>query len=423
MRYLIYTIIVAIDLYAIFLHTPSHKTLQVKAPLLDTHYEAMMALEYLNRLRTHAGMAPYASGRILTQAAQNHADYLVRHHQKGHFETPHTSGFTGKLPVERVISAGYKVAFVTENVTNNSLDYKDAVDSLFSAIYHRFGFLDFQSDEIGIGVAQDRQDTDFNAYVFDAGMHALNAACGDKSYNGNERYAFKVCVDPAHRILERRLLEILNSQKIASKKIVLYPYDGQQDVPPVFYDEAPDPLPDYEVSGFPVTIAFNDYYIRQANVRSISLYGPDGREIPSKILYWKNDPNHMLKKNQYALMPLTRLSYGTTYRAELRYEHGGKRVIKKWTFRTRELPKPHFVITQKGQSVTIEPHTTYTLYFPPKNRHDRLGDLHFPADLKVRFLDFNTVQIRLDSDNTDPFTFKSDAHEVKITVRREPKKS
>ena len=415
MRYFLYAVIVAIDLYAIFLNTPSAKTFQIKAPAMDTAYEETMALEYLNRLRSGAGMATYTTSNILTKAAQNHANYLVANHQNGHYETPGKPGFTGKMPHERAIAAGYKVAMLTENVTNNSLNYKDAIDNLFSAIYHRFGFLDFVSDEIGIAVAQDRKDTDFNAFVFDMGVRDLHAACAGESYSGAERYAYKICVDPAHRILERKLLDILSVQKKASKPIVVYPYDNQDDVPPVFYNETPDPLPDYDVSGFPVTIQFNDYYLKQANVRSISLYDPKGREIKSKILYHRNDPNHMMKPGQYALLPLTRLAYDTRYKVVLVYEHGKQKIEKVWHFQTRKLPKPYFIITQ-NQTLKIKPYTTYSLYFPPKNRHDVLGSLHFPADLKVRFLDQNTVQIRLESDNSEPFLFESGDKKVHIEV-------
>jgi hypothetical protein len=415
MRYLLYAIIVVIDLYAIWLPASS-KTFEIKPPVMDTAYEETMALEYLNALRQNAGMAPYATSEILTKAAKNHATYLITNHEAGHYETKGKPGFTGKMPYERAIHAGYKVAMLTENVTNNSLNYKDAIDNLFSAIYHRFGFLDFISDEIGIGVAQDRKDTDYNAFVFDMGVHDLNEACSGKSYSGPDRYAYKICVDPLHRIQERRLLKILSAQKIASKAVVLYPYDGQDDVPPVFYNETPDPLPDYDVSGFPITVQFNDYYIRQASVHSISLFDPDGNELKSKILYDKNDPNHMMKPGQYALLPLTRLAYDTTYSVVLKYTSGGKKIEKRWHFHTRKLPKPYFVIDKNHQKITIKPGTAYTLYFPPHNAHDTLDNLHFPADVRVRFLDQNTIQLKLESKNREPFTFKSGERAVQIEV-------
>ncbi len=417
MRYILYIIIVAIDLYAIFLHNPSSRTFEIKAPVMNCFYESSMALEYLNTLRTRAGMPPYTTGAILTKAAQNHSDYLVAHHQNGHFEEPGLSGFTGKIPHERAIAAGYRVAMLTENVSVNALDYKDSVDGLFAAVYHRFGFLDFQSDEIGIGVSQDPDDTDYNAFVYDMGVKALNDACSGPDYDGAERYAYKVCVDPAHKIRESRLLQILNASKVASKPIVIYPYENQTDVPPVFYDETPDPLPGYEVSGFPVTVQFNDYYIKGAAVHAISLFGPDGKELPSKILYAGNDPHHMLKKGYFALLPLHRLAYGTQYKVVLDYSSGGKHTRKVWHFKTRELPEPAITIAGDEKHVTIEPHRTYTLYFKPRNPHDRLTSLHFPADLKVRFLDLNTVQIRLQSDNRAPFTLKSGDRRVDFSVR------
>ncbi len=415
MRYLLYAIIVVIDLYAIWL-PPASRTFQIKPPVMDTAYEETMALKYLNTLRQNAGMAAYSTSDILTKAAKNHASCLITNHETGHYEKSGKPGFTGKMPHERAIHAGYRVPMLTENVTNNSIDYKDAIDNLFSAIYHRFGFLDFISDEIGIGVAQDPKDTAYNAFVFDMGVHALNEACSGESYSGPNRYAYKICVDPQHRIEERRLLAILSAQKIASKPIVVYPYDGQSDVPPVFYNETPDPLPDYDVSGFPITIQFNDYYIKEAQVRSISLFDPSGKEIKSKILYDKNDSNHLMKPGQYALLPLTRLAYDTTYRVVLHYKSHGKEVIKRWQFHTRKLKQPAFVIKKMNGKITIKPHTTYTLYFPPQNRHDTLGDLRFPADVRVKYLDQNTLQLKLESDNRASFTLKSGERAVEIEV-------
>lgn len=416
MRYLIYAIIVVIDLYAIFLDVPQKQTVHIKAPLLDIAYEEKMALQYLNTLRTNAGMAPYQTSPILKKTADNHATYLIANNATGHYEEEGKKHYTGEMPYQRAIAAGYQVSMLTENVTNNSLNYKDAIDNLFAAIYHRFGFLDFISDEIGIAVAQDPQNTEVNTYVFDMGIHRLNQACSGKSYSGAERYAYKICLDPTHKIREKTLLDILNAKKIASKTIIVYPYDGQTDVPPVFYNETPDPLPDYDVSGFPISIQFNDAHIKQADVRDISLYTPEGEKVKSKVLYDQNDPNKLLKPGQFALLPLTRLKYDTRYKVVLTYAHEGKITQKVWHFHTRKLPEPAFVITQNKQALKIKPHTTYTLYFKPQNRHDVLGDLHFPADVKVNLLDQNTIQLRLDSENTEPFDLTSEDKEIHFKV-------
>ncbi len=393
------------------------KTVEIKASVLDIEYEKSMALDYLNTLRQKAGMSKYLYNKDLEKAATAHALYLIKNKTLGHYESPGKKGFVGKTPKHRVLKMGYNVGFVTENVSNDSLDYKDSIDGLFSAIYHRFGFLDFQSDEIGIGIAQDPKDTNRKAYVYNMGIYELNNLCSQKSYSGNKRYLYKVCKDPNHKIEKSAFSNAMNAKKSTAKKIVIYPYNNQKDVPPAFYKESPDPLPEYDVSGFPVSFQFNDYFFKNAKLTSLSLFDPNNKEVDAKILYKKNDPNGMIKKNQYALFPLKRLSYDTTYKVSATYTSNGKKYKKEWSFTTKKLPKPFFIIKKNRSKITISPKITYTLYFEPLNAHDILNGMHFPADLKVKFLDQNTIEIKLVSNIKDSFQLKSGNKIVEVDVK------
>ncbi len=394
------------------------KIIEIKAEPLDMEFEKSMAFDYLNTLRQKAGLSKYIYNEHLEKAANSHALYLVRNKALGHYENDSSKNFTGKTPKDRVLFAGYNSTFVIENVSNDSLNYKDSIDGLFSAIYHRFGFLDFQSDEIGIGVAQNPKDPDIKAYVYNMGIYELNDLCSQKSYDGVKSYLYKICKNPDHKIKESSFHKAMNAKKASSQKIVVYPYDRQENVPPAFYKESPDPLPEYDVSGFPVSFQFNDYFFQNAKLTSLSLFDQNAKEVDAKILYHKNDPNNLIKKHQYALLPLKRLSYDMEYKVSATYTSDGKNYTKEWNFKTKKLPKPFFIIKKDRSKITISPDIEYTLYFEPLNAHDVLNGMRFPADLKIKFLDQNTIRIKLVSNKKESFKLISGNKTVEVSVRQ-----
>ncbi len=416
MRFFVLLILSSLCVYAFWFDSPKPKTIEIKAPPMDVAYEKSMALDYLNTLRQETGMSRYITNKILQKAAMTHANYLIQNHKLGHFEKEGARGFTGETPKQRALQAGYQVGMITENVSVNVLDYKDSIDELFSAIYHRFGFLDFQSDEIGIGIVQNPKDTNQNAFVYDMGIYELDDLCTQRSYDGDEKYVYHICKNPNHRIEEQTFHSLFQLRKSASKKLIIYPYDKQDNVPPAFYNESPDPLPEYDVSGFPISIQFNDYYFKHSRLTTFALYTMDDEEIPAKVLDVKNDPNHMFKPNQYALFPYKRLDYDTPYKVVVTYRADGKNATKEWHFRTKKLPKPFFIITKNQAHIKIKPHTLYTLYFKPVDSHDLLKDLHFPADVEIRFLDQNTITLKLTSNNTESFEVKSGVKTLHVEI-------
>jgi hypothetical protein len=383
--------------------SPTIKIIEIKAPLMNTRYEKDMALDYLNSLRQHAGMPYYFANKLLDTAALSHAWYIIKNHTQGHYEIPSEVDFTGETPKQRILHTNYQVGMISENVTTNTPTYKDSIDGLFAAIYHRFGFLDFQTDEIGIGIAQDLDDTNRNAFVYDMGVYELNDLCTQKSYSGTASYVYHVCKDSNQRIRKDLFYQALRFKKSQIKKIVIYPYDGQKDIFPAFYEETPDPLPDFDVSGFPASIQFNDYYFKHIKLISFSLFGPSGKRIKSRILDKQNDPNLRFKKGQYALFPLQRLAYNTRYKVLVRYKLDEKTDEKIWHFTTRKLLKPFSIIQGNTGDIIIKPKVAYVVYFKPSNSHDILKNLHFPRDVSVVFIDHNTIKITLYSSNKSAF--------------------
>lgn len=123
---------------------------------IDLNYEKSEALHLLNEIRESMGMNTLVHNDYLALAAQAHASYLVRNDVTSHNEIPGLLGFTGRTPADRALKAGYLSTQVSENLSTKNRDSQSSIDGLFSAIYHRFGFLDVGIDEIGVGAMQDR---------------------------------------------------------------------------------------------------------------------------------------------------------------------------------------------------------------------------------------------------------------------------
>ena len=292
------------------------------------------ALHYLNDIRSKSGLIAFKPNHILNKAAKAHARYLLKQQINTHFENSRYKGFVGKTPSARVVRYGYASQDVMENVSTNTKNVKGSVDYLFSAIYHRFAFLNFDKDEIGIGSADaTRKSGIIRAAVYDMGSSKLNSVC-KKSFplkNGS-MYMTQVCADNEKMIPLSLYQKNKNEVRQKNAKVVNFPYDGQKDVVPAFYKEFPDPLPGYEVSGYPVSIQFNPIYYEDKKIllNSFRLYDINGKRVKNtKVLTWKNDPNKRFKKGEFALMPLKRLEYGMTYTALFEAKVDGRKYTKK----------------------------------------------------------------------------------------------
>lgn len=111
--------------------------------------------------------------------------------------------------------------------------------------------------------------------------------------------------------------------------------------PTSFSSEYPDPLPDLEISGYPVSIHFNPYTTEDVHVFRFSLQRYDDvseQWLPvNKIrrLDQRSDPNHKFTSRQFAWFPLDPLSPRTTYRVEIGFSYNGEAETLRWAFETR----------------------------------------------------------------------------------------
>ncbi len=224
----------------------------------------------------------------------------------------------------------------------------------------------------------------------------MAAICRQRHTLRNGMYYYTdLCKERARKIPKRVYEETKAALRKANGRIVLYPYPGQQEVPPAFYNETPDPLPGYKVSGFPVSVQFNPYYFRKTEIRSFKLYDLSGKVVRSRLLSHATDPNGRLEPNEYALMPLVRLRYGTRYWAVLDAVLDGSRLHRSWSFTTRSADAPLYRIRGKKEKIAVKDAKRIWLYFVPRHKRDILKRVRHTEGLRVKFIDPNTLEVTL----------------------------
>lgn len=69
--------------------------------------EEVAAFDLLNAERSRCGFGLLTQNTALDTAAKAHASYMILNNQQSHSETSGLAGFTGVLPADRVLAAGY----------------------------------------------------------------------------------------------------------------------------------------------------------------------------------------------------------------------------------------------------------------------------------------------------------------------------
>ena len=365
------------------------------------HADLLQAYAYLNQLRLRAGMTPFSQNSQLEAAAFNHANYLADNFLQGHFEIEGMPGFTGATPSNRTAHAGYRSLVVSENVSSGESNSVDSIDGLMSAIYHRLGFLDFVTNEIGTGIAHVSTPQPHSAYVYNMGNSEYNALCDGQAFSGSGRFYFGIC-EPDIQVGATEFEQVALNAKGNNPNIVVWPTNDDNDVPPAFFEESPDPLPDYSVSGYPLSIQFNPLVFNDVNVLEFKLFRElDNSEIQlTRLLNQTTDPNGKLSALEYALFPLNRLEWNTTYRAQVKYtSHLGENILS-WRFKTRSVGVPLFTIAGQNEVLSIPPATsTFAVYVPPTDSVSEIGQISYQfqpgMNIETEFKDANTLQITL----------------------------
>jgi uncharacterized protein YkwD len=365
---------------------------------------------HMNSLRKQVSLNQYNRQSQLEQSALAHATWGVENDKEAHNESSGDTNYTGDTPQDRTKVAGYK----GYNSTGEVISYQDtdieSIDNLMSAIYHRFGLMRNDVDEIGFGFATDSSGSLNNSFVGNNGNSKISLVCQGVDFTGAGSYYSGIC-DPDIRIKASEYEEARDYWAGRNPVLTVWPPENSSDILPVFFEESPDPLPDYSVSGYPVSVQFNEINITSIQLSSFKIYENDsGTEITNtRLLDQGSDPNNKFSSHQFALFPLVRLTYGKTYRVELSYVQDGLAADKTWTFTTKSPGAIIHTITANGDSLTMNSGETVYIYIPPTSSYPTIGSCgyNYPTSTtpQMDFYDGNTLMIKNTGDSGDQIDY------------------
>ncbi|WP_346234893.1 CAP domain-containing protein [Lysinibacillus telephonicus] len=280
-------------------YSPSQgfEALQAEASGFTYTQDQQEALTYINSIRKEMGLSQLTLDPFLSEAAQNHANYLKTNGTAfGHDEVKGHSGFTGSTPSDRLKAVGYNPSGVTgEAISPSAITLKIGVDSLLYAPYHRTILLKQDLDTIGVG------------------------------YSGSSL-----------------VITTESDGKITSSsgtKEAMYPYDGQINVGTKFLgDEEPNPLKQfgirysgYVISYTPEVKVDEQGKIRISNFKNIKFTLKDNQGNIVPVFEETNTFGATLY-----FFPKDYLKTNTKYTANISYTNlsTGKDVNKTWSFTT-----------------------------------------------------------------------------------------
>lgn len=248
-------------------------------------------VERVNVHRKAAGLDPVAADPALSKGCAAHAVYLVVN-----VNHPSTKGL-GLHSEEPALPAYTKEG---ERAGRASVIYlgkegTDAVEGWMGSLLHRIPLLQSRLKKIGYGSAKG---------------------------------------GPAKSTV---VLDTTNGMGVGKDApYVLYPADGQKDVPLSYVEEIPDPIPESpdKKAGYPVTVIFAE----GALVKDVkaSLKNADGKEIEVWLSSPERPAHRDYQRNTVGLIAQEPLKSSTTYTVSVSARVTGKPWLKTWSFTTAE---------------------------------------------------------------------------------------
>jgi hypothetical protein len=223
----------------------------------------------------------------------------------------------------------------------------------------------------------------------------------DARYSDSGVY-YEMCVLPFK--LRADYLDTLDRrQQLLQPNLVVWPPDKSTGISPVFYEEVPDPLPDYSVSGYPLSVEVNPRVSGEVALKAFRLYREEeGGRVPvenTRLLDAQSDPNKRLSDRQFVLFPLDRLEWNTRYHAEVVLSLGGSIFEKRWSFTTSSTPAPLIQIGRLTQNLLLPMNREVVIYYPPTEHEpytlEKVVSFHGTGiELDFEGLDYNTARVR-----------------------------
>ncbi|MGX9785675.1 CAP domain-containing protein [Janthinobacterium lividum] len=267
------------------------------APVLSNNI-ATDGFNWFNYRRSQIGLSPMVRNGLIDSAALGHSSYLNLNNTVAHEQVQGKPGFTGVKLGDRLAKAGYVVTSLQGEViagaSNTSGFY--LAEELVTAIYHRFVIFEPLFKEGGAGAA-----------VSGAGYaYFTTDLAGNRSYGSG----------------------------LAAGKIVTYPFGGQQKVAVSFSsdNETPDPVPNQDVVGYPISVHANYGTTVSVTAFSVRQRGA-AAALTVRLLTSGNDAHTPV--SAASIIPLAPLLANTAYDVSFIGKVNGTDVTQSWSFTTR----------------------------------------------------------------------------------------
>ena len=260
---------------------------------------------WINFRRSQIGIPQLTPSPLVDRAAQAHSDYQRLNDTITHGEIAGKPGFTGANLLERLTTAGYTFATnsyaygeVISATSSNSGVYM--AEELITAIYHRFAIFEPMFKEIGTGFGTSAKNRTQNYTYFTA------------DFTANDGYGAGV----------------------APGTVVTWPYSGQTQVTPNFFSdyEQPDPVPEKNEVGYPISVHANLNAVMAVNTFTIRPRG--GADLATKRILHYSDVAETVPVAA-AIVPLDPLRAATMYDVSFTGSVNLFPVAKAWSFTTR----------------------------------------------------------------------------------------
>lgn len=231
----------------------------------------------------------------------------------------------------------------------------------------------------------------------------MDNACNKVPSSGRYQesgYYREIC-NPTRRIRTEFLSAQDQNRLESSPTWIAWPPNGVNNIPPAFIDEVPDPLPDLDYSGYPVSLQFNPGKVDEVRLESFQLFRLEENEwheeLETRLLDEHTDPNKNFSPYQFALFPINRLRWGAEYQVKVSAVINGNRQLIEWRFRVRKLDAPLLNMSKSNVPLLLQSGKEYAIGLVPTRVNP------FPLE-RVKTSRDTRTQIKLH--NIDPHTLK-----------------
>ncbi len=256
-------------------------------------------LAWFNYRRQQIGLSAMSRNPQLDQAALAHSVYQQKNNVISHDETPGSPGYTGSDLGQRIAATGYvfssnRFAYGEVISATGSTSGFAAAEDLITAIYHRFVIFEPTFYETGGGSA-----TVAGGYTYFTANFTANGL----------------------------------DHGLGRGMFVMYPRPSQQGVPVNFFSdrELPDPVPERNEVGFPISVHAD--ITSSVVVNTFTVQPQGGSPLAAKLLSSATDTE--TPSSVAAIIPIMPLASGTVHQVHFTGSVDGVAVDRSWSFTTR----------------------------------------------------------------------------------------